>query len=107
MVREAQEVVELLLKGALRFVGVDPPKRHDVRSAILRAMERFPPEARDELRALADASSVLAQERSHAFYGDEEAMVGASELFKAEDGGRALTLVDRVLSLYARLLGES
>ena len=107
MVREAPEVVELLLKGALRFVGVDPPKRHDVRNAILRAMERFPSEARDELRELAEASSVLAQERSHAFYGDEEAMVGASELFKVEDGRRALILVDRVLSLYARLLGGS
>lgn len=27
VIREAHEALELLLKGALRFVGIDPPKR--------------------------------------------------------------------------------
>ena len=106
VVRESQEVVELLLKGALRFVGVDPPKRHDVRDAVLRAMDRFPAESRQELRDLAEAGSKLARERSHAFYGDEEGMLDASELFNAEDGRRSVAVVDRVLALYARLLAE-
>lgn len=30
VVREAQEIVELALKGMLRAVGVEPPKLHDV-----------------------------------------------------------------------------
>ena len=30
VIREAQEVVELSLKSMLRFVGVEPPKIHDV-----------------------------------------------------------------------------
>lgn len=30
VVREAQEIVELALKGMLRQVGVEPPKWHDV-----------------------------------------------------------------------------
>lgn len=30
VIREAQEIVELALKGALRQIGVDPPKQHDV-----------------------------------------------------------------------------
>ena len=30
VVREAQEIVELALKGALRAIGVEPPKIHDV-----------------------------------------------------------------------------
>src|SRR3989441_13367033 len=30
VVREAQELVELALKGMLRAVGVEPPKFHDV-----------------------------------------------------------------------------
>jgi len=30
VVREAQAIVELILKGTLRFIGVDPPKRHDM-----------------------------------------------------------------------------
>lgn len=30
VVRESQELVELLLKGLLRLIGIDPPKWHDV-----------------------------------------------------------------------------
>ncbi len=30
VVREAQEIVELALKGMLRQVGIEPPKWHDV-----------------------------------------------------------------------------
>lgn len=35
VVREAQEAVELALKAALRYIGVEPPKVHDV-GALLR-----------------------------------------------------------------------
>lgn len=35
VVREAQEIVELSLKGMLRQVGVEPPKWHDVGSFLL------------------------------------------------------------------------
>jgi HEPN domain-containing protein len=31
VVGEAQEIVELALKGMLRHVGIEPPKWHDVR----------------------------------------------------------------------------
>ena len=34
VVREAQEIVELALKGVLRQVGVEPPKWHDVGSML-------------------------------------------------------------------------
>jgi HEPN domain-containing protein len=33
VVREAQELVELALKGMLRAVGIDPPKIHEVGGA--------------------------------------------------------------------------
>ena len=106
VVREAHEVAELVLKGALRFVGVDPPKRHDVRGAVIREMARFPEAWRDELTRLADQASALAAERGHAFYGDESALVGASELFGADEAQKALELVDGLLAFYAALLGE-
>ncbi|MFZ5511165.1 MAG: HEPN domain-containing protein [Pseudomonadota bacterium] len=48
VVREAQELVELALKGMLRWVGIDPPKWHDVGSIL------------KEHRALGDAERVLA-----------------------------------------------
>ncbi len=35
VVREAQEIVELALKGALRLIGIEPPKIHDVGPLLL------------------------------------------------------------------------
>lgn len=106
VVREAHEVAELVLKGALRFVGVDPPKRHDVRGAVVREIGRFPKACREDLVRLAEQASALAAERGHAFYGDEVGLVGASELFGAEEATKALDLVDGLLVFYAGLLGE-
>jgi HEPN domain-containing protein len=34
VVREAQEIVELALKGMLRQIGIEPPKWHDVGQLI-------------------------------------------------------------------------
>jgi HEPN domain-containing protein len=70
VVREAQELVELALKGMLRQVGVDPPKWHDVGGVLLEHAERFPSSARGELDRLADISSWLRKEREFSFYGD-------------------------------------
>jgi len=106
VVREAQEVVELVLKGTLRFIGVDPPKRHDVRSVLARFFDRLPVEWRQAMQEIGEASAELAEERAHAFYGDEEELVPASELFGEGDATRALTVVDRLLVMYERLLGE-
>ena len=41
VVREAQETVELALKGMLRAIGVEPPKYHDVGSLLLEHGDRF------------------------------------------------------------------
>lgn len=104
VVREAHETAELILKGALRLVGVDPPKRHDVAKAVRAAETRFPSSCRADLMEAADAASALARERGHAFYGDEDALVPASELFNAEDAREAVELVDRLLRVSASLL---
>ena len=42
VVREAQEIVELSLKGMLRQVGNDPPKWHGVGPMLLEYRDRFP-----------------------------------------------------------------
>lgn len=106
VVRESQEVVELILKGTLRFIGVDPPKRHDVRTVLARFLDRLPAEWREAMEDIGEASTELAQERAHAFYGDEDGLVPASELFGEGDARRALGVVDRLLSIYEGLLGE-
>jgi HEPN domain-containing protein len=41
VVGEAQEVVELALKGMLRQVGIEPPKYHDVGPFLIDHRQRF------------------------------------------------------------------
>ena len=70
VVREAQEIVELALKGMLRQVGVEPPKWHDVGDALIEFSERFPEHVRGRVERLAKDSGWLRKERELAFYGD-------------------------------------
>ena len=42
VVREAQECVELLLKGALRIVAIEPARTHDVSEVLRRESAAFP-----------------------------------------------------------------
>ncbi len=106
VVRESHDVVELVLKGALRFVGVDPPKRHDVHDVVERFIERFPDEWQRVMGELGAALTRLAQDRSPAFYGREAEDIPASALFGEVDARRAMAIGERLLDLYARLLAE-
>ena len=106
VMRQAQEIAELVLKGALRFVGVDPPKRHDVHDIVGQFLSRLPVEwaqVAGELRAMLDR---LAEERSRAFYGDEATGTPASELYGTDEARQAVAIADRLLAMYERLLGE-
>ena len=106
VVRESQEIVELILKGALRFVGIDPPKRHDTHDIVLRFVERFPVEWRVAMADLRERLDGLVRDRGPSFYGDEAEDIPPSELFGEEAARQAKAVADRLLDLYARLLGE-
>ncbi len=72
VVREAQELVEPALKGMLRFVGVEPPKRHDVGTLLVQHRDRLPERVAEVAERLAEISHRLRQEREAAFYGDDD-----------------------------------
>jgi HEPN domain-containing protein len=106
VVREAQAIVELILKGTLRFIGVDPPKRHDVGSTVKEFGDRLPESWRGRLDEIETISRTLFEERGHAFYGDEASLTPASALFGDADAQRAITWVDELLGLFEALLQE-
>jgi HEPN domain-containing protein len=87
VIREAQELVELPLKGMLRAIGVEPPRVHDVGSLLLEHREKFPEAIRRELDRAADISKGLRKERELAFYGDVDFI--PTEEYSAEDAERA------------------
>lgn len=69
-VREAQEVVELALKGMLRAVGCEPAKVHDVSRDLLQMRPVLEQLGITEVEKLATISKKLRKERENAFYGD-------------------------------------
>jgi HEPN domain-containing protein len=107
VVREAQECVELFLKGALRLAAFEPARTHDVAEVLRRAAGRFPEWFRAEIEHLAAISTEMAGDRGIAFYGDERQSVGPQELFDEKDAARALENLEYVAGLCIRLLDES
>jgi len=104
-VRSSQECVELSLKAALRLVGVEYPKKHDVSRVLLLAKKRFPNWFRVE--NFAKVSRALAEMREPAMYGDELRFVPSTELFTSEHAAKALTEANEVYRACSRLLKES
>ncbi|MDK2889178.1 HEPN domain-containing protein [Desulfofundulus australicus DSM 11792] len=88
VIREAQEIVELALKGMLRWIGVDPPKQHDVGYLLVEFQDRLPPEVSREAQRLAQISRWLRKEREFAFYGDVDFI--PTEEYTREDAARAM-----------------
>lgn len=88
VVREAQEIVELALKGMLRHQGIEPPKWHDVGEILLAHADRFPADTARLLGRLAEASKWLRKEREQAFYGDIDFI--PSEQYDLSDAERAM-----------------
>lgn len=104
VVREAQECVELFLKGALRLVAVEPTRTHDVGEVLRREAARFPDWFRTEIDHLASISTEMAGDRGIAFYGDERQDIGPQDLFDGKDAERAVRNLEYVEELCSRLL---
>lgn len=92
VVREAQEIVELALKGLLRSHGVEAPRIHDVSDVLLAERERLPASLRDALPRMAAISRDLRRDRELAFYGAEDltpsAFYSEDDAVRARDGAR-------------------
>ncbi len=95
VVREAQEMVELALKGMLRQIGVDPPKIHDVGGLIVEYAHMFPDTVREHAEALKEISRWLRKEREFSFYGEVD-MIPTLE-YTSEDAKRAMRDAETVL----------
>jgi HEPN domain-containing protein len=105
VVREAQELVELALKGMLRGVGVEPPKIHDVGRLLVEHTALFLPEIQGDLPRAAEISGRLRRERELAFYGDVDFI--PTEQYTPDDAQRAYDEAAWVVALAMRAIGRS
>ncbi len=104
VVREAQEIVELLLKGLLRKYRFDPPKWHDVSKILLAEEGAWPEEIRQELPRICALSQKLRRERETSFYGDEDFL--PSEGYGLEEANGVLEETRWLLHLLAPHLSQ-
>jgi len=104
VVREAQEIVELALKGILRHIGIEPPKQHDVGGLLLEYRDRLPEEVEKAAEILAGISKWLRKEREFAFYGDLDFIPHLE--YAPEDGERARHDAQFVVHMAEKVIGK-
>lgn len=102
VIREAQEIVELALKGMLRQIGVEPPKQHDVGDLLKQYRDRLPGDVATDVDPVAGDSKWLRKERELTFYGDVDFV--PSEEYSAEDAGRAVAAAERAVRMALRVI---
>lgn len=100
VVRESQELVELLLKGLLRLIGIDPPKWHDVGSILEENKEKLSLDVQSHLKRITELSSYLRKEREISFYGDEDFL--PSDHYSLEDATYCVQEVEWLLGLVTK-----
>jgi hypothetical protein len=103
VVREAQELVELAMKGMLRWAGVDPPRWHDVGTVLQSQRARLPAAVQPGLDNLVKASARLRKEREMAFYGEIDLVPGKS--YDREQAIAAIAAADAVLAALVHFSG--
>jgi len=103
VVREAQEIVELALKGTLRAIGVEPPKFHDVGGLLQEHAGKLSAEVATRVPRAAEISKRLRRERELAFYGDIDFI--PTEEYTGDDARRAFDEATWVVELASDAVG--
>jgi HEPN domain-containing protein len=101
VVREAQEIVELALKGMLRAVGVEPPHWHDVGGMLQEHRDRLA-SIDPEIDRLAATSAWLRKEREFAFYGEIDLI--PTDRYTQADAQRACDETEALVAVAGRVI---
>lgn len=85
----------------LRYVGIEPPKYHDVSPLPVEHKERFKNISSKEVAKLAKISRELRKERELAFYGDIDFI--PTEEYTPKDAKKAVEGAEFVVGIAKRL----
>ena len=102
VVREAQEVVELILKALLRSCSIEAPRTHDVSGILAEEKARLPSRIQKDLAKIIDISKELRRDRELAFYGSED--LTPSEFYSAKDGKKAYENADWLVKVVGSVI---
>ncbi len=105
VIREAQEIVELCLKGMLRYKGIEPPKYHDVSGFLFEYRDKFSEINDEDLRKIASISKKLRKERELSFYGDIDFI--PTESYTKSDASEAIEDARFVLDVAEKFISKT
>jgi len=102
VVREAQECVEILLKGVLRCLGIEAPKIHDVSRLLRQRIDLLPKPLKDNLDEVSRISRELRKDRELAFYGADDWI--PTEEYSDQDSLEAIRKAERVFEIVSPII---
>ncbi len=105
VVRESQELVELVLKALLRFNDIAIPRIHDVSGVIEDNKGAFSSLSDDDREYLITVSRSLRRDRELSFYGSED--LTPSEFYRKSDADLAKSQAAKVLAIVRSQVPES
>lgn len=102
VVRESQEVVELSLKGLLRYSNLEVPRVHDVSNILDEERKILPNVVQKDVDQLIEISRRLRRDRELAFYGSED--LTPSEFYKKKDAEEAISQARWVVATLTKVI---
>lgn len=105
VIRESQEIVELLQKAILIYIGIDPPKWHDVIDIIIENIDKLPKNIHSDLKNLVKSSKWLRKEREMSFYGDMDYLPLSD--YTVEEAEKAIEIADKFLIIASQIIYEN
>lgn len=99
VVRECQEIVELLLRALLKLCRIEVSRFQDVSVTLEIHKDRIPEPACTSLGALVQASKSLRRDRELAFYGSED--LTPSEFYSQSDAETAMAYARQMQAIVA------
>lgn len=97
VIRESQEIIELMQKGLLISVGIQPPKWHDVTKIILENDQLFTKDIILKITELKNDIAWLRGQRELSFYGDMDFI--PEESYTKEDALKAIACAESIINL--------
>lgn len=97
IVRESQEIVELILKGISILFGIEFPKAHDIGNLLYENLDLFPEELKGHIPRLSKISKILRKDRELSFYGSED--IVPLDYYTVEDGNEAISMADEAINI--------
>jgi len=104
VIRESQEIIELLEKAILIKLGIDPPKWHDVIDIVIEHIKKLSKEIKKEILSFRNYLKYLRTQREIAFYGEADFI--PDDVYSKKDAEKAVEVTKKFLKITEKIFKE-